>query len=477
MRKTKIVCTIGPATESEEMLKKLMLAGMNTARINFSHGGFEEQEEKINRIKKVRDELNLPVSLLLDTKGPEVRIGKFENGEITLNPGDEFSLTSEEILGTKYEFSVTYKNLDKEVKAGDKLLIDDGLIEVEVVTVKNNKIYCRVISGGKLTNRKSVNIPGKKLNLPSMTEKDKEDIKQGIKAGFDFVAASFVRSEKDVNEIRKLLDENGGQNIKIISKIENQEGVDNFDEILEASDGIMVARGDLSVEIPMERVPVIQKEFIKKTYLQGKVVITATQMLESMINNPRPTRAEVSDVSNAIYDATSAIMLSGESATGKYPIECVELMNTIALETEQSINYWKRFLGRDYDLKNKGYRFNIYNGICTSAMNLNAKALIAYTVSGDTPGILSAFCPICPIYAVTSNEQLARQLNLEFNVYPILVKEQKNADKMLQIAIEELQNEGKVEKGDTIIIAGGASILPEMKNSDINKVIGGIIKL
>ncbi len=477
MRKTKIVCTIGPASESESVLRKLMLAGMNTARINFSHGGFKEQEEKVNRIKKVREELNLSVSLLLDTKGPEVRIGKFEDGEIFLKPGDNFCLTTEEILGNQYEFSVTYKDLYKEVQHGDKMLIDDGLIEVEVVTVKANKIYCKVITGGKLTNRKSINIPGKKLHFPSLTAKDKEDIINGIKAGFDYIAASFVRSAKDVLEIRKLLQEHGGETIKIISKIENQEGVDNFDEILTVSDGIMIARGDLSVEIPMSKVPIIQKEFIRKTYLQGKIVITATQMLDSMINNPRPTRAEVSDISNAIYDATSAIMLSGESAAGKYPVECVELMNEIAEETEGSINYWKRFLGREYDLENKGYRFNVYNGICASAMNLKAKAILAYTETGDTPGILSAFCPVCPIYAITSNPMIARQMNLEWNVYPILITNKKNADRMIQSAIEKLQLEQKVTKGDTIIIAGGAAILPEVEGAEINKVIGGIIKL
>lgn len=477
MRKTKIVCTIGPASDSEEVLKKLMLAGMNTARINFSHGSFEEQKEKIERIKKVRKELDLPVAILLDTKGPEVRIGKFEDGEIFLKEGDTFALTPEEILGTQYEFSVSYKTLYKEVVPGDRLLIDDGLIEVEVITIKNEKVYCKVLSGGKLTNRKSVNLPGKKLNLPAMTEKDKDDIINGVKADIDYVAASFIRTANDVKEIRALLDENGGEEVKIISKIENQEGVDNFDEILEVSDGIMVARGDLSVEIPMSKVPAIQKKFIRKTYLQGKIVITATQMLESMINNPRPTRAEVSDVSNAIYDATSAIMLSGETATGKYPVECVELMDEISEVTENSIHYWKRFLGREYDLENKGYRFNIYNGICASTMNLKAKAIITYTVSGDTPGILSAFCPNCPIYAVTKSEKLARQLNLVWNVHPMVVKDVDNVDKMLQTAIERLEEKGKVEKGDIIIIAGGAAILPEMKSSEINKVIGGIIKL
>ena len=477
MRKTKIICTIGPASDNEETLKKLMLAGMNAARINFSHGSFEEQEEKIKRIKKVAKELGLCIPLILDTKGPEVRIGKFEDGEIFLKPGDKFCLTSEEILGTQYEFSVSYKDLYKELKHGDRMLIDDGLIEVEVVTIRNEKIYCKVISGGKLSNRKSINIPGKKLNLPAMTQKDKNDILNGIKAEFDYIAASFIRSANDVLEIRKLLDKNGGEKIGIISKIENQEGVDNFDEILEVSDGIMVARGDLSVEVPMAKVPIMQKEFIRKTYLQGKVVITATQMLESMISHPRPTRAEVSDISNAIYDATTAIMLSGETATGKYPVECVNFMDEISEETENSINYWRRYLGRNYDLEHKGYRFSLYSGIAASAMHLKAKAILAYTLSGDTPSILSAFCPTCPIYAITGEPVVARQMNLCWNVFPMLVKKLKNVDKMLEIAIEELKAQGKIEKGDTIIIAGGAEILPDVEDAELNKVIGGIIKI
>ena len=477
MRKTKIVCTIGPASDNEEILKKLMLAGMNAARINFSHGSFKEQEEKIKRIKKVSKELGLNIPLILDTKGPEVRIGKFEDGEIFLKPGDTFSLVPDEIMGTQYEFSVSYKDLYKELKHGDKLLIDDGLIEVEVITIKDKKIYCKVISGGKLSNRKSINIPGKRLNLPSLTEKDRDDILNGIKANFDFIAASFIRSAKDVMEIRKLLNDNGGENIKIISKIENQEGVDNFDEILDVSDGIMVARGDLSVEIPMAKVPMIQKEFIKKTYLNGKIVITATQMLESMINNPRPTRAEVSDISNAIYDATSAIMLSGETATGKYPVDCVEMMSNISEETENAIHYWKRYLGRNYDLEHKGYRFSLYNGIAAGAMNLKAKAILAYTLSGDTPGILSAFCPTCPIYAITGSPTVARQMNLYWNVFPILVKNQKNVDKMLETAIDELRLKGEINKGDILLIAGGAEILPDVEDAELNKVIGGIIKV
>lgn len=477
MRKTKIVCTIGPASESEETLKRLMLAGMNTARINFSHGGYEEQEEKINRIKKVRAELNLPVALLLDTKGPEIRTGKFEEGYIILKEGENITLTTNDMLGNDKEFSITYQQLSEEVVVGDTILFDDGLLEVEVVSINDDKVVCQVITGGKLSNRKGVNIPGKKLKLPTMTEKDKEDIVNGVKAGFDYIAASFIRSAKDVNEIRDLLKANGGETVKIISKIENQEGVDNFDEILDASDGIMVARGDLSVEIPMARVPAIQKEFIRKTYLQGKIVITATQMLESMINNPRPTRAEVSDISNAMYDATSAVMLSGESATGKYPVECVELMADIARETESSISYWKRFTTREYDLPNRGYRFNAYHGVCTTAMNMNAKAIIAYTESGDTAGILSAFCPMCPIYAVTTDEQLVRQLNLEFDVYPKLIKENMNVDDMILSVVEQLEADGDVGEGDTIIIAGGSKVLKNLHGTKINKAIGGIVQL
>ena len=476
MRKTKIVCTIGPSSDNEETLKQLMLAGMNVARINFSHGNYEEQKPKIELIKKVREELNLPVALLLDTKGPEVRIGKFAEGKVYLEEGDVFALTPEEILGTKEEFTVSYKDLYKEVKVGDKILIDDGLVGTEVIEIKGNKVYCKVLNGGPISNRKSANVPNVSLNLPVMTEKDKADIINGAKAGFDFIAASFVRKAQDVIDIRNLLKENGGEKIRIISKIENQEGVDNFDEILEASDGIMVARGDLSVEVPMEEVPIIQKEFIKKTVKAGKLVITATQMLDSMINNPRPTRAEVSDVSNAIFDMTSAIMLSGESANGRYPKECVEMMDKIAKTTEDSINYWKRFRQSDYDLENKEFRFNIYNGVCVSAMNLKAKAIVTYTESGSTARIVSSYSPKCPIYAITEDEQVWRQLNLQWNVYPLLVKEDKNVDKMIHEGIDRLKEEHKLEKDDIVIIAGGAEILPEM-DSSINKVIGGIVKI
>ena len=310
MRKTKIVCTIGPASDSSEGLKELMLSGMNVGRINFSHGNYQDQEERINTFKKVRDELGLPIPLLLDTQGPEIRIGKFENGEIYLNEGDIFTLVDEDILGNNEKVSISYKGLYKDVKIGTTILINDGTIELIVENIKDGDIYCKVIHGGKLTDRKSANVPNLVLNLPSITEKDIADIKYGIKAGFDYIAASFVRKPEDIMAIKEVLKENNGEHIKVIAKIENREGINNFDKILEVADGIMVARGDLGVEIPMEQVPIYQKQFIKKCYKTGKPVITATQMLESMIENPRPTRAEVSDVANAIYDGSSAIMLS-----------------------------------------------------------------------------------------------------------------------------------------------------------------------
>lgn len=476
MRKTKIICTIGPASDNEETLRKLMLAGMNVARINFSHGNYEEQLPKIELVKKLRKELNLPVALLLDTKGPEVRIGKFKDEKVYLNEGDVFVLTPEEILGTKERFTISYKNLAHEVKIGDKILIDDGLVGTEIIDIKGDEVYCKVLNGGPISNRKSANLPGVSLNLPVMTEKDKDDLIKGAQAGFDFIAASFVRKAQDVKDIRDLISTHGGEKIRIISKIENREGVNNFDEILKASDGIMIARGDLSVEIPMEEVPIIQKDFIKKTIREGKIVVTATQMMDSMIHNPRPTRAEVSDVSNAIFDLSGGIMLSGESANGQYPVECVEMMDKIAKTTEASINYWKRFRQREYDLENREFRFNIYNGVCVSAMNLKAKAIVTYTVSGSTARIVSSFTPKCPIYAITDNEKVWRQLNLQWNVYPILVEKNENVDEMIHVGIDRLKEEGKLVKDDLVIVAGGAYILPEIE-SPINKVIGGIVKI
>ncbi|MFR5684988.1 MAG: pyruvate kinase, partial [Clostridia bacterium] len=339
MRKTKIVCTIGPASESEETLRKMMKAGMNVTRINFSHGSMVDQIEKVNTIKRVREELNLPVALLLDTQGPEIRTGKLEGIEqpVYLEAGNKFVLVNEDIIGNVERTSVSYKNLYKDVKVGTSILVDDGAIELKVEEIVGKDIHCKVVNGGKLGNRKSINVPGTHVSIPNLSEKDYRDLADCAKEGFDYVAASFIRSAKDVLDIRKVLDDNGGNNIKIISKIESTEGVENFDEILAASDGIMVARGDLSVEIPMEDVPILQKQMIKKCNRAGKPVITATQMLESMQHNPRPTRAEVSDVANAIFDMTGAIMLSGESAMGEYPVECVKTMERIANKIEDNI--------------------------------------------------------------------------------------------------------------------------------------------
>ena len=363
MRKTKIVCTIGPATKEVETLKKLILAGMNVARINFSHGNYEDQKVYIENIKKAREELNMPVALLLDTQGPEIRTGVLEQMPVNLKADDIFTLVNEDIVGNNEKVSVTYKDLYKDIEIGTQILIDDGKIELKVIEIKGKDVVCKVTNGGMLGNRKSINLPGTHVNLPSLKEKDIQDLKDGCMADFDFIAASFVRSAEDVKSIRKVLDENGGKNIQIISKIENQEGIDNLDEIIELSDGIMVARGDLGVEIPYYEVPIMQKKFIQKCNDAGKMVITATQMLDSMTENPNPTRAEISDVANAIFDVTGAIMLSGESAMGKYPVKCVETMNEIATAVEQNIKYWKRSTRREGDLTNVSFEANLSHSI------------------------------------------------------------------------------------------------------------------
>ena len=477
MRKTKIICTLGPAVDSEEKLLGLIKAGMNVARLNFSHGDYEEQGNRIELFKKAREESGYPVAMLLDTKGPEIRIGKFANDEIVLENGDVFTLTNEDILGNKTKVSITYKNLYNEVQIGTKILINDGTIETIVKKIDGKDIICEVINGGKLTNRKSINIPGMNINLPSITQKDIDDIKFGIIAGFDYIAASFVRKPEDVLAIRKILEENDGTHIKIISKIENREGINNFDKILEVSDGIMVARGDLGVEIPMEEVPVRQKEFISKCAKAGKPVITATQMLESMILNPRPTRAEVSDVANAIYDMSTSIMLSGESATGIYPIECVKTMAKISETIEDSIKYWKRFKNKEYAKENKDLEYSLNYSTCTTAMELNAKAIFAYTNTGRTATMLAGFFPQCPIYIITDNEITYRQMALLWNINPILVDKDEDIDKMINNGIEIAKKYNYVKKDDIIVIAGGASILSCHDEATTNRTIGGVLKI
>ena len=479
MRKTKIVCTIGPATKEVETLKKLILAGMNVARINFSHGNYEDQKVYIENVKKAREELNMPVALLLDTQGPEIRTGVLEQMPVNLKADDIFTLVNEDIVGNNEKVSVTYKDLYKDIEIGTQILIDDGKIELEVIEIKGKDVVCKVTNGGMLGNRKSINLPGTHVNLPSLKEKDIQDLKDGCMADFDFVAASFVRSAEDVKSIRKVLDENGGKNIQIISKIENQEGIDNLDEIIELSDGIMVARGDLGVEIPYYEVPIMQKKFIQKCNNAGKMVITATQMLDSMTENPNPTRAEISDVANAIFDVTGAIMLSGESAMGKYPVKCVETMNEIATAVEQNIKYWKRFTRREHDLTDMNYEFNLSHSVTSTAMEMKAKAIFAYTETGNTPRMVASFLPSCPIYALTNNEKTYRQLSLSWDTTPILVKEKTKPNDIISAGIEEAKKREYVKEGDIVVIAGGASIVSskDMGEEAMNRTIGGVLKI
>lgn len=477
MKKTKIICTIGPAVDAPEVLEKLMVAGMDVARINFSHGNYQDQEARIETVKQVREKVGKPVALMLDTKGPEIRIGKFKDGKIELKEGDIFTLVVEEILGDKEKVSITYKNLCNEINIGTMILINDGLIKVEVIEIKGTDIICKVVDGGPLTNTKSINIPGKYINLPSPTEKDIEDIKFGITAGFDYIAASFVRTPQDVLNIRKILEENNGEHIKIISKIENRQGIDNFDEILEVSDGIMVARGDLGVEIPMEEVPIRQKEFISKCNKAGKPVIIATQMLESMIHSPRPTRAEVSDVANAVYDMASCIMLSGESAMGEYPVECVQTMVRICEAIEGSLKYWKRFKHKERECDNVDYEYNLNYSTCSTAMDLCAKAIFAYTDTGRTAKMLAGFMPQCPIYVITANKEVCKQLSMIWNTNTILVDAKESIDDMIDDGIRIAKEKKYIESGDIVVIAGGASILAGHKHAKLNKTIGGVLKV
>jgi pyruvate kinase len=455
MRMTKIVCTLGPAVDDEQLLEELILGGMNVARLNFSHGTHEDQQIRVDRLKKVREKLGVPVALLLDTKGPEIRLGKFEEGKVLLKEGNEFVLVNDTIVGNEQRSTVSHKELYKSVKAGTRILINDGLVALEVVKVEDKDIYCRVLNGGIISNNKGVNIPETDTHLPAITEQDIEDIKFGIRNEFDFIACSFVRKASNVNEIRRLLRKCGGEDIQIISKIENREGVNNFDEILKVSDGIMVARGDLGVEIPTEEVPIVQKMIIEKCYLKGKPVITATQMLESMINNPRPTRAESSDVANAVYDGTSAIMLSGESAAGKYPIESVKTMARIAQKAEQAIDYGKRL-----SLINFNTMGNITNAIsyatCATASQLKASAIITVTRSGQTARMISRFRPSCPIMAPTNEPRVQRQLCLSWGVIPCIVKELTNIEEMFETGVQKALEMNLVKNGDIVVITAGA---------------------
>ncbi len=453
-RKTKIICTLGPATDQGEILKQLMLEGMNAARFNFSHGSHEEQKQRLEQVKKLRKELSLPVATILDTKGPEIRLGKFKNGQEELTEGQSFTLTTRPVEGSKEMVSITYKGLIGDVQVGQKILIDDGLIEMQVVELTDQDIRCKVLNDGSVSDHKGVNVPDVHLSMPYVSAKDLEDIIFGIQQGFDFIAASFVRGAEDVKEIRQILKENGGEHINIISKIENREGVDHIDEIIEQSDAIMVARGDMGVEIPFEEVPAIQKMIIRKVYLAGKQVITATQMLDSMIHNPRPTRAEAADVANAIYDGTSSIMLSGETAAGKYPVEALQTMVKIAKQTEDHIDYLdesnKRKKNPDMDITKA-----ISHATCTTAADLNAAAIITVTKSGFTARMISRNRPNCPIIGCSTQETTCRQLALSWGVYPLLVTYADNEHVLLDIGVDAALKAGLIEENDLVVLTAG----------------------
>ncbi|MGN1097644.1 MAG: pyruvate kinase [Clostridia bacterium] len=457
MRRTKIICTLGPATDDKNVLKQLMEKGMNVARLNFSHGDHNDHLVRMNAVKELRKELGIPVALLLDTRGPEIRIKTFKGDCAHINTGDTFTLTTEEVEGDSQKVSITYPHLPTELKKGSKILIDDGLIELEALELTQTDIICRVVNGGTLRNRKSINLPDTHIEMPYMNDMDRRDIIFGVEQDVDFIAASFVRSAYDVIEIKKILEECGGEDVKIIAKIENREGVNNIDEILNVADGIMVARGDMGVEIAMEELPRIQKMLIKKCYAAGKIAITATQMLESMIKNPRPTRAEVTDIANAIYDGTSAIMLSGETAAGEHPIEAVSTMARIAETTENSINYRKRFeentIMGEISVTNA-----ISHATCTTAIDLGAAAIITVTQSGYTARMISKFRPDCPIIAPTTIEKNYRQLALSWGVIPEMSKVCATTDELFDTAVEIAKGTGFVNDGDVVVITGGAPI-------------------
>ena len=453
MRKTKIICTIGPACENAEILEKMCLNGMNVARLNFSHGTHEEHQTKIDLIKEVRVRLKLPVPIMLDTKGPEYRIKTFENKKISLSDGDKFTFTTDDVVGNQTKVSVNYKYLTEELNVGDVIMVNNGLVKFKVDEIKENDIHCTVIAGGEISDRKSMNFPNKVLTHDYLSDQDKEDLLFGIKNGIDFVAASFVSSKSDVESVRNFLNENGGEEIDIIAKIENRAGVDNIDEICELADGIMVARGDLGVEIPFVEVPSIQKYLIKKCRLLGKRVITATEMLESMIYNSRPTRAEISDVANAVYDGSSAIMLSGETAAGKYPAEAVKNMAEIAEFTEKHIDYKEWFKSTEYKIKNN--LDAISHSVCSMAIDVDAKCIVVNSITGKTARMVSRFrCPK-DIIGTTTNVRAWRQLNMSWGVTPVLCEQYPSLDIVFYQAEQQAKSLFSLKSGDNIVMTGG----------------------
>jgi len=455
MRKTKIICTLGLVSQTSEVIGELIDAGMNVARFNFSHGTHESHGKTLAILKELRKQKKIPVAALLDTKGPEIRLGDFAGGRAAMEAGGIFTLTTDEILGDASRASISYPKLPQDVKIGTKILLDDGLIELRVNRVDGNDIHCDIINDGDISNKKGVNVPGTELSMEYLSERDRSDIIFGIEQGFDFIAASFVQSAEDVLDIRGVLHENGGDNILIISKIENAKGVENIDEILRVSDGIMVARGDMGVEIDFEFLPGIQKELIKKAYQSGKMVVTATQMLESMVKNPRPTRAEATDVANAVYDGTSAIMLSGETAAGLYPVRALKVMAKIAVRAENDINYRRRFEGSRYDLENDNVTNAISHAACTTAYDLGASSIITVSMSGRAARNISKYRPDIPIIGCTPSEYTYRQLALSWGVVPARIKEEDELNNLLEDAVNAAQDVGCVKNGDLVVISTG----------------------
>ncbi|MDI6704845.1 MAG: pyruvate kinase [Bacillota bacterium] len=454
MRRTKIVCTLGPATDDIGLLRRIAQNGMDIARLNFSHGSHEEHLKRINDVKKVRDEIKKPLAILLDTKGPEIRLKTFRNGRVFLEEGKRFVLTTRDIEGNEEEAGVTYEYFAGDVAKGDTVLLDDGLIQLKVEQVDGEDVICTVINGGEISNNKGVNLPGISTRLPAVTPKDTEDILFGIRHGIDFIAASFSRKAEDILEIRRILEENNGAYIKIIAKIENREGVENLDSIIEVADGIMVARGDLGVEIPAEEVPLLQKEMIRKCNRVGKPVITATQMLDSMMRNPRPTRAEVADVANAILDGTDAIMLSGETAAGKHPVEAVETMARIAEKVEEAYNFGK-WINKTAMEGSNSVTNAVSHATCATAQDLGAAAIITATQSGHTARMVSKYRPKSSIVGATPDERVMRQLNLTWGVYPVLSKQEDNTDDTLEASVKAALERGYIKEGDLVVITAG----------------------
>ena len=453
MRKTKIICTIGPASMNEETLTAMVEAGMNVARMNFSHGDHEEQGMKMDLVKKVRKRMNAPIAIMLDTKGPEYRIGTFKDGSVTVNEGDTFTFTTEDVEGDATKVSVSHKLLHKDLSVGDTVTVCNGLVFFEVTAIKGKDVICKCTTGGTMSNKKSMSFPNKVMSGPYLSEQDKKDILFGIENDVDFIAASFVSSKADLDELHAFLDANGGSDIDIIAKIENQSVIDNIEEICEACDGIMVARGDLGVEVPFVQLPSIQKELIRKCRVIGKRVITATEMLESMINNPRPTRAEISDVANAVYDGSSAIMLSGESAQGKYPVQAVKVMAEIAEQTESDISYSKRFAKDEITIRST--QDAVSHATCAMAIDVQAKAIVACTMSGSTARMVSRFrCPV-DIIAMTMDKKIWRKLSMSWGVTPVLVDRFSSLEVMFYYAVGKVKTILDLETGDKVVLTGG----------------------